>query len=187
MAQPFEQQLKESGKAFAAFTLYLNMGEQRSARAVANKLAKSEQLIRRWSARHCWVERVDAYAKHLAGCEHENKSALLREKSAQWLVRQEELKEREWAMHEKCIEAAELALANFMARENAYANLGDIARILEVASKIGRLASGMPTEKTEITGEEGGPIQIELMAALRKIYSQPLAEIVDAEVLAENS
>jgi len=41
------------------------------------------------------------------------------------------------------------------------ATLGDIARILELASRLGRLASGLATDKTEITGEGGGPVLVE--------------------------
>ena len=66
MAHTFEQLPKESAKAFAAFSLYLSLGAERSTAAVASKLAKSEQLIRRWSAKFGWTERVAAHAAHLA-------------------------------------------------------------------------------------------------------------------------
>jgi len=177
MALTFEQQAKESDKAFAAFALYLSMGSERSTAAVATKLTKSEQLVRRWSARWRWTERVTAHAAHFAAVEREASEALARGKSAEWLKRQQELREREWTMHEKCIAAAERGLKAFMEREKVYANLADIARMLEVASKLGRLASGMATDKTEVTGEDGGPIRVELAAALNKIYG----EVVDVE------
>jgi hypothetical protein len=61
-----------------------------------------------------------------------------------------------------------------MEREKVYANLADISRMLEVASKLGRLASGLATDKTEITGEDGGAIRVELEAALKKVYGQAL-------------
>ena len=94
----------------------------------------------------------------------------------------EALRETEWEMHEKCIEAARRGLKAFMEREKVYANLADISRILEIASKLGRLASGMATDKTEVTGEDGGPIRVEFEMALRKIYSEPLpCEVVDVE------
>ena len=67
-----------------------------------------------------------------------------------------------------------------MDREKVYANLADISRMLEVASKLGRLATGMATDKTEVTGEDGGPIRIELEAALRKVYGG----VVDVEATA---
>jgi len=61
-------------------------------------------------------------------------------------------------------------------------SLEGIARLLELASRLGRLASGMATDKTEVTGEDGGPIKVELEAALKKIYGGPLtAEVVDVE------
>ena len=58
----FEQQPKESDKAFAAFSLYLSLGPERSTAAVAKKLAKSAHLVRRWCARHDWPARVAAHA-----------------------------------------------------------------------------------------------------------------------------
>lgn len=170
MKQLFEQRPKESNKAFAAFVMYLSMGPERSLRMVSEKLRKSEGLLQRWSSRYDWPERVGAYGTHLAIVEREATEALARSKSAEWLTRQQKIREREWAMHEKCIAAAERALTTFMEREKVYANLSDIARILEVASKLGRLACGMATDRTEVTGEEGGPIRIELSAALDKIY-----------------
>jgi len=188
MRLPFEQQTKESDKAFAAFALYLSMGSERSTAAVATKLTKSEQLVRRWSARWRWTERVAAHAAHLAAVERDATEALARGKSAEWLKRQQELREREWTMHEKCIAAAERGLKAFMEREKVYANLADIARMLEVASKLGRLASGLATDKTEVTGEDGGPIRVELTAALNKIYGDVVdvtATPVPASQLAE--
>ena len=178
MALPFEQQEKESDKAFAAFALYLSMGLERSIERVARQLNKSHTIIGRWSGRWRWVERVSAHASHLATVEREASEALARGKSAEWLTRQQMIREREWEMHEKCIEAARRGLKAFMEREKVYANLSDISRILEVASRLGRLASGMPTDKTELTGEDGGPLRIELSAALSKIYG----DVLDVEV-----
>jgi hypothetical protein len=56
MPQPFEQQLKESTKAYAGFSEYLSMGPQRSTQAVAKKLGKSKALIERWCAKYGWVD-----------------------------------------------------------------------------------------------------------------------------------
>ena len=172
MPLPFEQLPKESAKAFAAFVVYLSLGPERSIRAVGEKLGKSEGLLERWSRKFDWPGRVNAHAAHLASLERDAVEALARGKAAEWLKRQQEVREREWKMHEKCIAAAERGLKAFMEREKVYANLADISRILEVASKLGRLASGMATDKTEVTGEDGGPIRVELVAALNKIYGE---------------
>ena len=184
MALEFEQQPKESGKAFAAFAMYLSMGSERSLAQVGKKLGKSEGLIERWSKRFDWGGRVQAHGAHFAAIEREATEAVARGKATEWLKRQQELREREWMMHEKCIAAAERGLKAFMEREKVYANLSDIARMLEVASKLGRLAAGMATDKTEITGEDGGPIRIELVAALNKIYGAevPPPMVVDVDV-----
>ena len=177
MPLEFEQLPREGNKAYAAFRVYLEMGPQRSLRMVSEKLRKSEGLLQRWSSRYGWPERVGAYGTHLAIVEREATEAVARGKAAEWLTRQEKIRDREWSMHEKCLAAAERALSSFMEREKAYANLSDIARILEVASKLGRLAAGMATDRTEVTGEDGGPIRVELSAALSKIYG----DVVDVE------
>jgi len=62
------------------------------------------------------------------------------------------------------------------------ATLGDVARALELACKLGRLACGMPTDKTEVTGEDGGPIRVELTAALNKIYGAEVPPPTAVEV-----
>lgn len=171
MALEFEQQPGESAKAFAAFALYLSLGPERSAREVAGKLAKSEQLIRRWSSRWRWTERVGAHAAHFAIVEREATEALARGKSAVWLTRKEEERDEEWALRGELIAASRKVLKRIN-EEGKGATLGDVARALELACKLGRLAAGMPTDKTEITGEDGGPIRVELSAALNKIYGE---------------
>src|SRR5437899_11020667 len=143
MGLEFEQQVKESAKAFAAFSVYLGMGPERSLEAVAQKVTKSSRLLKRWSRKFDWPGRVRAYADRLAAVEREATEALAREKAAEWLKRQQTLRETEWEMQEKCIAAAKRGLAAFMDREKIYVNLADIARIVEVGSRMGRLASGL--------------------------------------------
>jgi len=129
---------------------------------------------------------VDAHAEHLATVEREAVEVVARSKATEWAKRQDEVRQGEWEMHEKCIEAAKKAFDAFMAREKVYANLADIARMLEVASKLGRLASGLATEKTEVTGEDGGAIRVEFEAALKKVYGRK-ATVVDVEAVVGNS
>jgi hypothetical protein len=44
----------------------------------------------------------------------------------------------------------------------------------------------MATDKTEVTGEDGGPIRVEVSAALDKIYGKPLpGEIVETVAVPE--
>ena len=181
MALLFEQQSRESNKAFAAFSLYLSLGPERSTAAVAAKLAKSQQLVRRWSAKFGWTERVAAYGTHLAIVEREAVEAAARGKAAEWESREQKLRETEWAMHERAIAAAKRGLDAYMAREKVYANLADIARMLEIASKLGRLATGLGTDG-ERKREELPAVRVEVRVALEKIYGEPLpGEVVDVQ------
>jgi hypothetical protein len=186
MNHAFEQQPRESNKAFAAFSLYLSLGPERSTAEVAKKLAKSEQLIRRWSAKFAWTDRVAAHGAHYAIIEREAVEAVARSKAAEWEKRETQLRETEWAMHESAIAAAKKGLAAYMEREKVYANLADIARMLEIASKLGRLATGLGTDGERRTGDDLPGLRVEVTVALEKIYggdAAPDAKIVDVETV----
>ena len=183
MPLPFEQQPKESHKAFAAFSVYLSLGPQRSLAAVGRKLGKNKVVIERWSAKFGWVSRVQAYAAHMAVAEREAVTALATAKAVDWLTRQQEHKEKEWELRCKLVKLAETAIERWLKNESRCGSLEGIARLLDLASKLGRLASGLATDKTEITGEGGGPVLVEFEAAVRKIYGT----VVEVEVVPENS
>jgi hypothetical protein len=181
MAHAFEQQPKESAKAFAAFSLYLSLGAKRSTREVGKQLGKSEGLIERWAAKFDWTSRVAAHAAHLALVEREAIEASARGKAAEWESREQKLRETEWAMHEAAIAAAKKGLDAYMEREKVYANLADIARMLEIASKLGRLATGLGTDGERRGGDDLPGLRVEVTVALEKIYGD--AEIVDVQTV----
>jgi hypothetical protein len=186
MPLPFEQQPRESAKAFAAFSLYLSLGAERSTAAVAKKLAKSEQLVRRWSAKFGWTDRVAAHGAHLAIVEREAVEAAARGKAAEWEKREQQLRETEWTMHERAIAAAKRGLDAYMEKDKVYANLADIARMLEIASKLGRLATGLDKSNGE-TADVPQTLRVEVTVALEKIYGQaepaPTGGIVDVQTV----
>ena len=184
MSMIFEKQPRESAKAFAAFSLYLSQGAERSTREVGKQLGKSEGLIERWAAKFDWRSRVAAHAAHLAIVEREAIEAAARGKAAEWSSREQKLRETEWAMHEAAIAAAKKGLAAYMEREKVYANLADIARMLEIASKLGRLATGLGTDGDGRNGDELPTMRVEVTVALEKIYGEPIpGEIVDVEAV----
>jgi hypothetical protein len=184
MTRVFEKQSRESDKAFAAFSLYLSLGPDRSLAAVAEKLGKSKTLIDRWSGKFDWPARVQAHAAHLALVEREAIEAAARGKAAEWEKREQQLRETEWEMHERAIAAAKRGLDAYMEREKVYANLADIARMLEIASKLGRLATGLGTDGERRDGDALPAVRVEVTVALEKIYGEPLpGEIVDVETV----
>jgi hypothetical protein len=70
----------------------------------------------------------------------------------------------------------------YMAREKVYANLADIARMLEIASKLGRLATGLGTDGDRRKGDDLPAVRVEVRVALEKIYGEPLpGEVVDVQ------
>ena len=77
-------------------------------------------------------------------------------------------------MHERAIAAAKKGLDAYMEREKVYANLADIARMLEIASKLGRLATGLGTEGEGRKADELPTVRVEVTVALEKIYGEPL-------------
>jgi hypothetical protein len=87
-------------------------------------------------------------------------------------------------MHEAAIAAAKKGLAAYMDREKVYANLADIARMLEIASKLGRLATGLGTDGEGRKGDELPAMRVEVTVALEKIYGEPIpGEIIDVEAV----
>lgn len=182
MPLSFEQQPKESAKAFAAFREYLELGSERSCAAVGKKLGKSAALIERWSAKYDWADRVQAHGAHWAIVEREVEEALTKAKAVEWVKRKEEQRDEEWKVRCELLEAGREALRRWKKDERRCGSLEGIARLFELASKLGRLAAGMATEKTEVTGEDGEPIRIEVSAALDKIYGKPVpGEVVEVE------
>ncbi len=180
MPLAFEQQPKESAKAFAAFQTYLGMGPQRSLDAVSQKCAKSLPLLKRWSARWEWTLRVAAQAAQVAAVERLAVAVVARAKAVDWAQRETALRETEWAMHERAIGAAKRGLDEYLKRDKVYANLADIARMLEIASKLGRLATGLGTDGERRA--DVGLVRVEVRVALDKIYGAPLAgEVVEVQ------
>ena len=180
MPMIFEKQERESEKAFAAFSVYLSQGPERSIEECARKFLKSSRLLRRWAKKFDWPARVAAHAAHLAIVEREAIEAVARGKAAEWESREQKLRETEWAMHEAAIAAAKKGLAAYMDREKVYANLADIARMLEIASKLGRLATGLGDGERR-KDEDLPAVRVEVTVALEKIYGEPLP----GELLAE--
>ena len=116
----------------------------------------------------------------LAVVEREAAEALVRGKAAEWEKRETQLRETEWSMHEAAIAAAKRGLAAYMDKDKVYANLADIARMLEIASKLGRLATGLDKSNGE-TADEPQTLRVEVTVALEKIYGEP--EIVDVQTM----
>jgi hypothetical protein len=182
MSLPFEQQPKETAKAFEAFSLYLQLGPARSLAAVARKLGKSEGLIERWSRRHHWGERIDEHGKHMAALTRKAEVQVVNEFALERAKRNAAQEESEWQTRCELLALAREKIAEWRANPRKLGTLEGIARLLELASKLGRLSCGMATDKTERTVEETHTVSVDFELALKKIYGAPLpGEVVDVE------
>ena len=188
MPMMFEQQSRESSKAYAAFKTYLELGPERSLATVAEKHGKSRTMIERWSRRFDWPARVQAHAAHLALVERQAIESLAMEKAVDWSKVHEAVKVAEWQRHKKLIALADEMLARWEKNKAKCGTLEGIARVLELATKLGRLAAGMPTEVKEVNTTMKATIDVDWEIAIRKAYGVKDAPandpaVVDIEVL----
>lgn len=184
MSLPFEQQPKETAKAFEAFSLYLQLGPARSLAAVARKLGKSEGLIERWSRRHHWGERIDEHGKHMAALTRKAEVQVVNEFALERAKRNAAQEESEWQTRCELLALAREKIQKWREKPEKLGTLEGIARLLELASKLGRLSCGMATDKTEKTVEETHTLSVDFEVALKKIYGTPLpGEVVDVETV----
>jgi hypothetical protein len=182
VALAFERQEKESEKAFAAFSIYLSMGHERSLAKVGAKLGKSKVMMEKWCRRFHWPARVVAYADHMALVERESAEAMARVKAVDWAKRYQELREAEWQERMNLVEFAAEVRKRWMSKAERCGTLEGYARLLELAHKLGHSACEKPMDvavghRVEVTGADGGPIRVEIEAALKKVYG----DVVDVE------
>ena len=187
MTLPFQQLPKEGSKAYAAFKTYLDMGSERSLALVAQKLDKSVTMLGRWSSRFDWPGRVAAHGAHLAAIERQAIEGLARDKAIDWHNVHEAQKIAEWKLRTEYYDLALEGIRRWKKNKKRVGSLEGLARLGEVFVKLGRLASGMPTEIKEVSGEFKATLSVEWEDALKKVYGgkKPAGVVVDAQVVSE--
>lgn len=189
--QPWDQQLRESARAYSGFRLYLDQGHERSHSKVAAALGVHRSLVSRWAQRWLWTERVKAWEDHMREVEEAAYMKAAEEKAAQWAERRQAIRDKEWELGQKLITRAEqmlgfplvttkiqdgattVAPAKWMAQ--------DIPRFLELADKLIRLAAEMEsdTQKVELkVKNELEEIYAKLQKALPPAQFQRILEII---------
>lgn len=175
--QPWEKLDEESSRSYQCFTIYRDLGKDRSLRKAADvfyqdgeRPATNSQVnqAERWSYTFGWVSRAEAYDHHLT------------EKF------REEQEEQRRKMLERHATVATMFQRKIIERLQGLSveelSPGVLARWLEVAVKVERLSRGEATERAEVSGPDGGPISIDMLVRRGKIPTPVLKEIIDAEV-----
>ena len=184
MNEPIWERLpREGDKPFAAFKLYLGLGPQRNLVKAAAACQKSVSLLSKWSVRFDWPGRIRAHSAHLGGVERRAAEAVAVAKGTDWGFRKEKHREDEWQVRDELMQASREVLKKFRDGSRG-ATLGDVARALDLASKLGRLASGLSTEPVVEEKREDVNVLIAMDAMLDKIYGrEPAAPVIEAAAL----
>ncbi|USK72669.1 hypothetical protein [Peribacillus asahii] len=143
--QPYERQEGESTKAFEAFSIYRDMGIERSLAKVGQQLEKSTTLLSRWSSKWNWVERVRAFDDEM------DRKALI----------QQEKKRKDMAKRHANYATVfqQKVLERLQSMNPAELSTSDMIRWFEVSVKIERLSRGEPTDISSASLEHGGEVK----------------------------
>ena len=146
--EPWERQMNESSQAFEAFAAYRDMGAARSLAKVSRVVCKSKALMERWSKDHDWVKRAAAWDAE--------KDRVARQSQLNDI---KEMRKRHAAIAKKMMDTADNALNNIRPDE---VSTNEIARLVEIASKLERISRGDVGDVIEERdgGDAVPPVQI---------------------------
>lgn len=148
--EPWEPQEGESARAYEAFCVYRDLGPKRSIREVCGILDKSRQHLGSWSSEFDWVKRAAAWDAE------QDRIARIAQ-----IEEIKEMRKRHASIAMRALTKVSEALENIDPEEMSNS---DIARLMDVSSKLERLSRGDTSEVLE--NRDGGqainPVQIYL-------------------------
>ncbi|HWQ90398.1 MAG TPA: hypothetical protein VN673_01915 [Clostridia bacterium] len=183
-----EQMSGESEEAYRAFVQYCILGREGRFCDVADAVGKSRSMISSYRAQHHWGARIDDWWQQKQARERDGAAGQEPAKiePSQRELRRDQLRSEEWDLHSELIEAGRIGLERWKASDKV-PTLAEIAKAVDLASRLGRLATGLPLNYTEISGNPEKPIRIEIETALEQVYGADVvdidSEVVDAQIL----
>lgn len=145
---PWDRQRREPEKAYGYFVLYRDLGRTRTVAKVAAEVHKSRDYLHKLASVWKWVQRAQTWDRE--------EDRLYAEGMAE--------QRRDMARRHARIASALLGklVGRLQNLDASRLGPGDIARWLEVATRVERLALGLPDSTTAHTGPDGGPIRAEV-------------------------
>ena len=146
MPNLWDQQPKESSRAFAVFITYRDLGLRRSCNAVAHQLKMNQSSVLELSKRNNWQERVRAWDAHVD-----------QEIQKEQIEAVKIMKKRQIALALKAQKAADKGLRKFIAQFDnehisPYATKPDgLSKLLETGCRIERLNRDEPEQNVSLT------------------------------------
>ena len=146
----WERQEGESAKAFEAFGVYRDLGPDRSIAKTGQKLGKNLTTLSEWSSKFEWVKRANAW--------DDEQDRVARNEQIKEIRK---MRERHAKIAERALEKVTEALETIDPQEMSHM---DMARFMDVASKLERLSRGDVGDVIEERdgGEAVNPVQIYL-------------------------
>jgi hypothetical protein len=181
----WQRQPDEAPADFTAFVAYLRLKGRRSHLAVATQTGRSLGAIRRLSAHFNWAGRVAAFEARRADAAQDALDSMVRACANQTRADYERLRVAQFQLAHRIHQESSrwLALAADPRRRNI--SLAQVCRIIALASKLGRLACGLPTgdapkrrpRPEDTPGYWTGPT---LEEAIQKIYGSEMPAAASA-------
>jgi hypothetical protein len=108
LGQPWLKRRDESAKAYAALTVYLELGAERSINAVVQRQRrKSRRPLGKWSSLHDWVSRAEAYDVWLTQIRLDAAERAAKQDAEQWAQRHREFRERQYRLGQAMLDQVE--------------------------------------------------------------------------------
>ena len=127
----WERQKNESEKAFAAFKMFLDFGDERTQQKVAEKSNKDASLIHRWASDYNWQERARAWDNSLLELKRRNYA----KRYNQFLDKQFKGNERIQELLLKVLEEKDIAKISWKSWTELYRS--NCAEMIELAKSLG--------------------------------------------------
>lgn len=189
-AKPWEQQPGEGLRAYTGFRCFMTLPVgTRSVEKVAAEIGVHVKSAKQWQRDWRWSGRLVAYERHLVALHESATERQMTVAAVDWAKRAGEIRELEFAAAKEGLEICrrminKIGKALSHRKTVSINQIRNVAVLLDIASKVGRLSSGLDTERTanstEITGPGGGALQVSVAAAIAKVYGiqQPAAGVV---------
>lgn len=144
MQNLWDQQPKETNKAYERFRLYRDMGAGRSLRKLAKELGLDLSSIAEMSSRYRWQERVSAFDAYIdEASQHKS------------IIQVKAMKERQIALALKAQKAATKGLEQLISRisqQEAHNFRPEaLVKLLEIGCRLERLNRDEPDQKIEVS------------------------------------
>lgn len=158
----WERQASDTDKSYEAFSVYRDMGLNRSLEKLRQKLSKESpnyvRVLKEWSSNHKWQERVSEYDKSQASERSKRKE--------RQRIQIEDNVLRDYKTMRKAIDKRAKILADSNYIGEVY-ELGGLLELMKKADDYARRAVGLPDkiteQKNEHTGVNGGVITVKVV------------------------